>query len=96
MKGIRIEGISPSRSRIALVVDSKHILTVLTVYEDILPCSSLNIQRQYYVMFYPDLGLPPIITVSELSPGIKEWIDEQLDGQGHELPANQIYKANLF
>ena len=96
MKGIRIEGISPNGGRIALVVDSKHILTVLTVYEDILPCPALNIQRQQYVMFYPDLDLPPIITVSELSPGIKEWIDEQLDGQEHELPANQIYKANLF
>jgi hypothetical protein len=47
-------------------------------------------------MFYPDLDLPPIITVSELSPGIKEWIDEQLGGQGHEPPANQFYKANLF
>jgi hypothetical protein len=84
MKGIRIDGISPNGGRIALVVDSKHILTVLTVYEDILPCPSFNIQRQYYVMFYPDLNLPPIITVSELSPGIKEWIDEQLGGQGHE------------
>jgi hypothetical protein len=31
-------------------------------------------------MFYPDLDLPPIITVSELSPRIKEWINEQLDG----------------
>jgi hypothetical protein len=80
MKGIRIEGISPNGGRIALVVDSKHILTVLTVYEDILPCPSFNIQQQYYVMFYPDLDLPPIITVSELSPRIKEWINEQLDG----------------
>ena len=75
MKGIRIEGISPSVGKITLVVDSKHIMTVLTVYENVLPCSAFKSLEQYYVMFYPDLNLPPIITVSELSPGVKEWID---------------------
>jgi len=39
-----------------------------------LPCSAFESLEQYYVMFYPDLNLPPIITTSELSPDIKEWI----------------------
>ena len=80
MNGIRIEGVSPSVGKIALVIDPKHILTVLTIYEDILPCSAFNVQQQYYVMFYPNLELPPIITTFELSPKIKEWIDKHLDG----------------
>lgn len=75
MKGIRIEGISPNVGKITLVVDSKHIMAVLTAYENVLPCSAFKSIEQYYVMFYPDLNLPPIITVSELSPGVKEWID---------------------
>lgn len=75
MKGIRIEGISPNVGKITLVVDSKHIMTVLTDYQDILPCPMFKNPKQYYVMFYPDLNLPPIITVPELSPGVKEWID---------------------
>lgn len=75
MKGIRIEGISPNVGKITLVVDSKHIMTVLTAYEDVLPCSAFESFEQYYVMFHPSLDLPPIITVRELSPGVKEWID---------------------
>ena len=75
MKGIRIEGISPNIGKVALVVDSKHIMTVLTTYEDVLPCSAFKSLEQYYVMFHPSLDLPPIITVRELSPGVKEWID---------------------
>lgn len=75
MKGICIEGISPNVGKITLVVDSKHIMTVLTVYEDVLPCPAFKSLEQYYVMFHPSLDLPPIITVSELSPGVKEWID---------------------
>ncbi len=75
MKGVRIEGISPNVGKITLVIESKHIMTVLTVYENVLPCPAFKSFEQYYVMFYPDLNLPPIITVSELSPGVKEWID---------------------
>jgi D-alanyl-lipoteichoic acid acyltransferase DltB (MBOAT superfamily) len=78
MKGIRIEGISPNIGKVAVVIDLKHILCVLDTYEDMLPCSAFKSLEQYYVMFYPQLNLPPIVTVSELSPGIKEWIDEQL------------------
>ena len=78
MKGIRIEGISPNIGKVAVVIDLKHILCVLDTYEDMLPCSAFKSLEQYCVMFYPQLNLPPIVTVSELSPGIKEWIDEQL------------------
>jgi len=81
MKGNRIEGISRNIGKVAIVIDPKHILCVLDTYEDILPCSAFKSPEQYYVMFYPDLNLPPIITTSELSPGIKEWIDEQIVGQ---------------
>ena len=81
MKGIRIEGISPNVGRVALVIDSKHILCVLNAYEDILPFSAFESLKQYYVMFYPDLNLPPIITTAELSPRIKDWIDLQIVGR---------------
>jgi hypothetical protein len=74
MKGIRIEGISLNVGKITLFVKQKHIMTVLTAYENVLPCSAFESLEQYYVMFYPDLNLPPIITTSELSPDIKEWI----------------------
>lgn len=89
MKGIRIEGISPNVGKITLVVDSKHIMTVLTAYEDVLPCSAFKSLEQYYVMFYPSLNLPPIVTVPELSPKIRQWIDEQIAGRfedGYGIP----------
>ena len=72
MQGICIEGISPNIGKVAVVVDSEHILCVLDTYEDVLLCSAFKSVEQYYVMFYPDLNLPPIITVYELSPGVKE------------------------
>jgi hypothetical protein len=74
MKSIRIEGISPNIGRVAVVIDPKHILCVLDTYEDVLPCPAFKSLEQYYVMFYPSLDLPPIITTSELSPDIKDWI----------------------
>ena len=81
MKSIRIEGISPNIGKVAVVINPKHILCVLDTYEDVLPCSAFKSLEQYYVMFYPDLNLPPIVTVSELSPYLKEWIDEQIVGR---------------
>lgn len=74
MKGIRIEGVSPNVGKITLFVEQKHIMAVLSVYENVLPCPAFKSLEQYYVMFYPDLNLPPIVTVPELSPGVKEWI----------------------
>ena len=81
MKGIRIEGFSPNIGKVSLVIDSKHILCVLNAYEDVLPCPVFKSIEQYYVMFYPDLNLPPIITTHELSPGLKEWVDKQIVDQ---------------
>ena len=81
--GIRIEGISPNVGKITLFVEQKHIMAVLTAYEDVLPCtayedvlpcSAFENFEQYYVMFYPSLDLPPIITTNELTPGIRDWI----------------------
>ena len=89
MKGIRIEGFSPNIGKVALVIDSKHILCVLDAYEDILPCPVFKSIEQYYVMFHPSLDLPPIITVRELSPKIRQWIDEQIAGRfedGYGIP----------
>jgi hypothetical protein len=74
MKGIRIEGFSRHVGKLTLFIEQKHIMTVLTAYQDVLPCSAFESLEQYYVMFYPSLDLPPIITTSELSPDIKEWI----------------------
>ena len=89
MKGIRIEGISPNVGKITLFVEQKHIMAVLTAYENVLPCPAFKSVEQYYVMFYPDLNLPPIATVPELSPEIKQWIDKKLGGQfedGYSIP----------
>ena len=84
MKGnrmVRIEGYSPrSSSRIAVIVSTKYILCVLDTYEDVLPCPQIENTKQYYVIFDHPIASYSVITTLELSPGLKEWIDEQIVG----------------
>jgi hypothetical protein len=82
MKGIRIEGFSPrSGSRIAVIVSTKYILCVLDTYENLLPCPQIENTEQYYVIFDDPIASYSVITTLELSPGLKEWIDEQIVGR---------------
>jgi hypothetical protein len=76
---VRIEGYSPrSSSRIAVIVSTKYILCVLDTYEDVLPCPQIENTKQYYVIFDDPIASYSVITTLELSPGLKEWIDEQI------------------
>jgi hypothetical protein len=85
MKGnriVRIEGFSPrSSSRIAVIVSTKHIVCILDTYENLLPCPQIENTKQYYVIFDDPIASYSVITTLELSPGLKEWIDEQIVGQ---------------
>jgi hypothetical protein len=82
MKGIRIEGFSPRlSSRIAVIVSTKYILCVLDTYENLLPCPQIKNTEQYYVIFDDPIASYSVITTLELSPGLKEWIDEQIVGR---------------
>jgi hypothetical protein len=82
MKGIRIEGFSPRLSnRIAVIVSTKHIVCILDTYENLLPCPEIENTKQYYVIFDDPIASYSVITTPELSPGLKEWIDEQIVGR---------------
>lgn len=82
MEGIRIEGFSPKLgSRIAITVSTKYILCVLDTYENLLPCSQIESTEQYYVIFDDPIASYSVITTFELSPGLKEWIDELIVGR---------------
>ena len=83
MKGIRIEGffIHGRRERIAITVNTKHILCVFDTYEGLLPCPEIENTEQYYVVFGLPISSYSVITTLELSPGLKEWIDEQIVGR---------------
>ena len=69
---IRIEGIC-STSKVALTIDTSHILYVFDIYENVLPSSQLNTEKQFYVVFDPTTELQPIITTLTLSPGLRRW-----------------------
>ena len=90
MEGIRIEGFSVRLgSRIAITVSTKYILCVLDTYENLLPCSQIENTEQYYVIFDDPVASYSAITTLELSPGLKEWIDEKLGGRfedGYSIP----------
>jgi hypothetical protein len=82
MKGIRIEGFSPSSGdRIAVIVSTKYILCVLDTYENLLPCPQIENTEQYCVIFDDPIASYSVITTLELSPGLKKWIDEQIVGR---------------
>jgi hypothetical protein len=82
MKGIRIEGFSPrSGDKIAVIVSTKYILCVLDTYENLLPCPQIENTKQYIVIFDDPIASYSVITTLELSPGLKKWIDEQINGQ---------------
>ena len=82
MKGIRIEGFSPQAdARIAVTVSTKYILCVLDTYENLLPCPQIENTKQYFVIFDDPIASYSVITTLELSPGLKEWIDEQIVGR---------------
>jgi hypothetical protein len=90
MKGIRIEGFSPSSGdRIAVIVRTEHILCVLDTYENLLPCPQIENTEQYCVIFDDPIASYSVITTLELSPGLKKWIDEQIVGR-FELDVNII------
>ncbi len=69
---IRIEGICGC-SKVGIIIDSKYILYVAYIYEDVLPSQQLDTENQYYVVFDPTIQLQPIITTLELSPGLHQW-----------------------
>jgi hypothetical protein len=81
MKGIRIEGFSPrSGSRIAVIVSTKYILCVLDTYENLLPCPQIENTKQYYVIFDDPIASYSVITTLELSPGLKDLLQEWFSG----------------
>jgi hypothetical protein len=69
---IRIEGICGC-SKVGIIIDSKYILYVAYIYEDVLPSRQLDTETQYYVVFDPIIQLQPIITTLELSPELRQW-----------------------
>jgi hypothetical protein len=70
-----------SGSRIAVIVSTKYILCVLDTYENLLPCPQIENTKQYYVIFDDPIASYSVITTLELSPGLKEWIGEQIVGR---------------
>jgi hypothetical protein len=81
MKGIRIEGFSPrSGDKIAVIVSTKYILCVLDTYENLLPCPQIENTKQYYVIFDDPIASYSVITTLELSPGLKDLLQEWFSG----------------
>jgi hypothetical protein len=75
---IRLEGFLVNNntigSHIGINIDVQHILAVLDIYEDVLPCVAIENPNQYYVIFNPSAGSHPIITTLELSPDLKKLL----------------------
>jgi hypothetical protein len=81
MKGIRIEGFSPnSGDKIAVIVSTKYILCVLDTYENLLPCPQIENTEQYIVIFDDPIASYSVITTLELSPGLKDLLQEWFSG----------------
>jgi hypothetical protein len=81
MKGIRIEGFSPrSGDKIAVIVSTKYILCVLDTYENVLPCPQIENTEQYIVIFDDPIASYSVITTLELSPGLKDLLQEWFSG----------------
>jgi hypothetical protein len=81
MKGIRIEGFSPrSGDKIAVIVSTKYILCVLDTYENLLPCPQIENTKQYCVIFDDPIASYSVITTLELSPGLKDLLQEWFSG----------------
>jgi hypothetical protein len=81
MKGIRIEGFSPrSGDKIAVIVSTKYILCVLDTYENLLPCPQIENTKQYIVIFDDPIASYSVITTLELSPGLKDLLQEWFSG----------------
>jgi hypothetical protein len=81
MKGIRIEGFSPRLSnRIAVIVSTKHIVCILDTYENLLPCPEIENTKQYYVIFDDPIASYSVITTLELSPGLKDLLQNWFSG----------------
>jgi hypothetical protein len=81
MKGIRIEGFSlRSGDKIAVIVSTKYILCVLDTYENLLPCPQIENTEQYIVIFDDPIASYSVITTLELSPGLKDLMQEWFSG----------------
>jgi hypothetical protein len=81
MKGIRIEGFSPrSGDKIAVIVSTKYILCILDTYENLLPCPQIENTEQYIVIFDDPIASYSVITTLELSPGLKDLLQEWFSG----------------
>ena len=81
MKGIRIEGFSPQAdARIAVTVSTKYILCVLDTYENLLPCPQIENTEQYFVIFDDPIASYSVITTLELSPGLKDLLQNWFSG----------------
>jgi hypothetical protein len=81
MKGIRIEGFSPrSGDKIAVIVSTKYILCVLDTYENLLPCPQIENTEQYIVIFDDPIASYSVITTLELSPGLKDLLQQWFSG----------------